>query len=203
MKRLLLSGAFLLLVGCGPQESKEPQTSSVKATDAFFSVGQSFHIDLSNSVVGGNQNVSLAEVYSEQQGCEASDVQKLSFNADMGDNGLCIYRYSISSPSVDSSANALVVSSSSSEPLLPNISQPTTVRQQVQLNLNNLLGSAFPSGFALNTTNIQTLGDMADEATVSATGNIITYTAPSVAGWNRLVYTLENSTDSTQKKLGV
>ncbi|EMD1178640.1 hypothetical protein VP758_005271, partial [Vibrio harveyi] len=200
VNKITLSLIVVLLAGC---RNEEVNNNPLIATDAFYQITGDSNVDLSDRVIGSDRETVLTAVRSKDAGCGVNSIDDLMFNPAIEGAGLCLYSYSVSNATTTSTANALIISTSSVSPLLPMISHSMKTEQQVQLNLNNLLGSAFPSGFALNTTNIQTLGDMADEATVSATGNIITYTAPSVAGWNRLVYTLENSTDSTQKKLGV
>lgn len=207
---LLLGG----LVGCGgsdddsgstdgsaPPVATTPPTSQTIALDGFRAVhpGVTTRIDLSTFVRG--TGATLSAMSSEQAGCSASNLDGLSADV-ISDSGLCEFTYEVSSEGGDASATLNTLASDKASPVIPPVSQTMTLAEASKtFDLVALLGTDWPAGYSLDPTSLVVQGGSA-QGIATASGNVLTYTHPGEAVWNRILFTLTDSTKPGEDAFG-
>lgn len=197
MAALLLGG----LAGCGGGDgdsdstdssappSATPPVSQTIALDGFRAVrpGVTTRVDLSTFVRGTGTTLSAMD--SEQAGCSASNLSGLSADV-ISDGGLCEFTYQVSGQSGDASATLNTLASDKASPVIPPVSQTMTLAEPNKaFDLTALLGADWPAGYNLDPASLVVQGGSA-QGTATASGNVLTYTHPGEAVWNRILFTL-------------
>ncbi|WP_447040732.1 Lcl domain-containing protein [Vibrio parahaemolyticus] len=134
-----------------------------------------------------------------QENCSDATVSDdgLVFEVEAPSGQWCDYQYTVASEQADapsSSATMSVFSTSATQATLPPLSHPMLLSDtNATFDLQALLGSDWPSGYALSTQPVIVQGSEGNLGSATSTGNTITYTPPANAGWNRLIYTLTDA----------
>lgn len=210
------AAALLLALGlsaCGGGESgggdeggtPPPPPSAVTEVQVVdgFSVAtpqQRTQLDLSAFVRG--QGATLTSVTSEQPGCGAGAVSGLMAEVDISDTTLCQYRVLASSGNAQGAATLSVLATRASTPVLEPLSAAMTLSERDKtFDVVALYGASLPAGYALKADSVTVQGGSVQGAATQA-GNVITYTPPGAADWNRLVFTLANPARPDEDILG-
>lgn len=213
--RVSMVAALLVggLAGCGGSDdggsssdgstppSSTPPVSQLSVVDGFKAVhpGVTTRVDLSAFVRG--TGVMLSAMSSEQEGCNATNLSGLSADV-TSDSGLCEFTYKVSSEGGEASATLNTLASDKASPVIPPVSQTMTLAEPTKaFDLVALLGADWPAGYNLDPASVVVQGGSA-QGTATASGNVVTYTHPGEAVWNRIIFTLKDPAKPTEDVFG-
>ncbi|MFM5781520.1 adhesion domain-containing protein [Aeromonas caviae] len=210
--RTIMASALLLggLSGCGGGEGDagtNPNTPApspvgkVTAVDGFGVVRPSVATRIDLSAFARGPNATLTAMSSQQEGCQATNLSGLSAEL-TNDSGLCEYTYTVSNSDSNDSAALNVLASSKASPVLPPLSQTMMLGTgDATYDLGVLLGSDWPADYSLDPDSLEVQGGTT-QGTVTANGNVLTYTPPSTPDWNRIVFILKHPDKPDEDALG-
>ncbi|WP_345860711.1 hypothetical protein [Shewanella algae] len=210
MKSLLFSRCLMAtilsasLFGCGGEDTSQSTPNEVfpfVASDGFSTItpASTSSVDVRPFVRGARGHERLTSVEPMQENCSDATVSDdgLVFEVEAPSGQWCDYQYTVASEQADapsSSATMSVFSTSATQATLPPLSRPMLLSDtNATFDLQALLGSDWPSGYALSTQPVIVQGSEGNLGSATSTGNTITYTPPANAGWNRLIYTLTDA----------
>lgn len=210
MKPLLLSRCLMAtilsasLFGCGGEDTSQSTPNEVfpfVASDGFSTVTPASisSVDVRPFVRGARGHERLTSVEPMQENCSDVTVPDdgLVFEVEAPSGQWCDYQYTVASEQADapsSSATMSVFPTYATQATLPPLSHPMLLSDtSATFDLPALLGSDWPSGYALSTQPVIVQGSEGNLGSATPTGNTITYTPPANAGWNRLIYTLSDA----------
>jgi hypothetical protein len=212
----IATGLALTLFGCGGDEDGNaiapPPTEvfPVVAMDGFSvaALDTPTFIDLAPYVRGGQAaltSVSYSGVNADE--CSLPTQQGMGFTVTPLKGVLCDYQFTVSNAQVSDNALMKVFTTQAVDPILPALSHPMVLEgtpTPVALNLVDLLNETgqWPEEYDLNPESVTVQGSAGNIGGVTAYGNTIAYTAPTAAGWNRIIYTLSNASDPGQDRMG-
>lgn len=192
------------LLGCGGEDSSQSTPNEVfpfVASDGFSTVtpGSTTSVDVRPFVRGTRGHERLTSVKLIQESCSDVTVSDdgLVFEVEVPSGQWCDYQYTVASEQADtpsSSATMSVFSTSATQATLPPLSHQMLLSDtSATFDLQALLGSDWPSGYALSTQPVIVQGSEGNLGSATPTGNTITYTPPANTGWNRLIYVLTDA----------
>ncbi|WP_421187480.1 hypothetical protein, partial [Aeromonas enteropelogenes] len=159
-------------------------------------------IDLSPFVRGvGATLTTINTTSSERSECHVASPSGLTAEVTIDDGGLCQYAFTVSNGVSNANAAINVLASSSASPILPTLSQAIMLNSPVTFNLENLLGTDWPSGYSLDVDSLVVQGG-SEQGEAVASGNSVTYTPPATPDWNRIVFILKNPEKPNEDALG-
>ncbi|PNQ65371.1 hypothetical protein C1141_09290 [Vibrio agarivorans] len=192
------------LLGCGGEDTSQSTPNEVfhfVASDGFSTVtpASTSSVDVRPFVRGARGHERLTSVEPIQENCSDVTVSDdgLVFEVETPSGQWCDYQYTVASEQADapsSSATMSVFSTSAAQATLPPLSHPMLLSDtKERFDLKALLGSEWPSGYALSSQPVIVQGSEGNLGSATPTSNTITYTPPANAGWNRLIYTLTDA----------
>ncbi|AUW07483.1 Ig-like domain-containing protein [Vibrio campbellii] len=200
---LSLVASAVALVGCGGENSSENSLpppgdpTPLLAMDGFSITkpDEKTFIDLSGLVRGNNVKIVSVEPSSGNLFCGEPKVNGLGVDVLIEDGMYCQYEYTAVQEDASIAHAALnVLATAAEEPMLPPISKPLMVGSgTTTFNLPELLGSDWKISYTLNIDSVQVQGMEGNLGSVSAEGNVISYTPPELSGWNRVLFTLNDT----------
>jgi len=207
---VIATSLTLALYGCGSEEGESAAPPSevlpIVAMDGFSvaAANQSSYINLASYVRGGQAALtSVRYVGDNHDACPAPTKRGLGFEVNASSGALCDYQFTVSNAQTSDSATMKVFSTQAATPILQPLSHPMVVGGgNATFILPTLLGADWPTGYALDTASVTVKGSDDALGTATAAGNIITYTGPTAAGWNLVVYTLTNAEKPDENLLG-
>ncbi|MCX2790690.1 Ig-like domain-containing protein [Vibrio sp. Sgm 5] len=210
MFRLALMAYAIALSGCGGEERgtstpEPPATVPMLAMDGFRTVTpkQETFIDLTPYIRGTNVTISGVHAAKDDENCGAPTVSGQGVNVYVAGGEFCEFTYTASQPGAKSTRASLnVLATKATEPTLRPLSEALIVGgDNVDFNVQKLLGADWKETYSLHSVNV--VADGSDNAgTVTKAGNTITFTPPELVGWNRIIYTLNNSADADASVMG-
>ena len=199
------------LLGCGENSGTNttdnttptpPEVFPIIAMDGFATVtpGGKASVDVAPYIRGARGFEKLTAVEPIGDLDECSDVtlneDGLIFEVKTGAGVFCDYQYTVAGQQAGApvSASMSVFSTSAEQAILPPLSHSMLIDDSsATLNLQALLGSIWPEGYALGTQSVKVQGEASNLGVATSSANVITYTPPSNAGWNRILYTLTDA----------
>ena len=201
------------LFGCGGEDNAQSTSKEVfpiEALDGFTTVmpHSTASVDVRPFVRGLQGRERLTSVEPVQEECSDVTLSEdgLVFEVDTDSGEWCDYRYTVESDQADtpSTARLSLFSTSARQSTLPPLSHPMLLSDSNEnFDLQTLLGSDWPSGYALSTQAVIVQGSEGNLGGATPTGNTITYTPPAYAGWNRLIFTLKDAGNTGNDVVGV
>ena len=199
------------LSGCGGSDEGEvtsplppPVTSTVTVLDGFSTATPDTPTKLDLSPFVRGKGATLTAISSTQPGCDVSAPSNFNVDVTIVGGNLCSYSYSARiADGPESSATLSVLASRASQPLLEPLSYAHTLGQANPVfDLYAELGDQWPAGdYSLDASSVTVQGGSV-QGTAVASGNNITYTPPSSADWNRILFVLKDSAKPTEDVLG-
>lgn len=120
----------------------------------------------------------------------------------ISDATLCQYRFSASTGSAQMAGTLSVLATRASTPVLEPLSAAMTVSDRAtSFDVVALYGGNLLAGYTLKEDSVMVQGGGA-QGVATQVGNIITYTQPGSADWNRLVFALSNPAKPDEGILG-
>lgn len=210
---LTFVASALILAGCGgdddggyTQPTNPDVTTPVLAMDGFSVVvpNEESFIDLSQFVRGTDVRIADITANEDNPHCGQPSVSGTGVNVEITEGTFCEYSYTATQTGLPSATATLnVLATKASNPMLPPLSEAMVLGgAPVRLNLVSLLGSDWKSTYSLNAASVQVQGMEGNLGTETAAGNVITFTAPELSGWNRIIYTLTDSAASGEDVMG-
>lgn len=206
----------LLLIGCGGEGEKTsppPVTpgggdnAPLLAIDGFSVVtpAESTRIDMSQFVRGSNARITHVNELRDNAACGKAQIQGLSLNVTAQRGAYCEYAYTVAQSGAGTTTAKLnVLATDAAKPILPPISAALIIGGAAQsFNLQSLLGDKWKSTYSLDADTLAVQGMQGNEGSASATGNSIVFTPPTLSGWSRIVYTLNDSAAPESSVVGV
>lgn len=209
-----LIASSILLFGCNSENNNSSTVSPDQfetpalAIDGFQTVIPNIEsfIDLSPYIRGTNVSINAVKTETENPLCGEPTVSGNGIKVKISEGLYCQFSYSVKQSGIASSRAVLnVLASEALEPTLPPISQALTVGATAAMfNLSTLLGSDWKASYSLNADSVEIQGmtDNLGEIT-NIDSNIITFRPPSLTGWNRIIYTLNDADSPTEPVMGV
>ncbi|MBE8574169.1 DUF1566 domain-containing protein [Vibrio sp. OPT18] len=223
VKRLFSLAAFtsaLVLVGCGGGDDESnggnnvviPQTPML-AMDGFSVVkpNSDTHIDLSQYIRGSDVRISGVKEDVDNLLCGDPTINGLGINVNIEKGTFCHFTYTATQSGMpEARVNLNVLATEASDAMLPPISRalvlpPSNNVEQIEpFDLPALLVGVWKDTYTLNfeSVNVHGMDGNLGEA-VGAENNVINYTLPESSGWNRIVFTLDDSAAPTESVMGV
>ena len=207
---VIATSLALALSGCGGGDDSgtditPPPTEifPIVALDGFSVAApdKTTHIDLTPYIYGGEAILADVNYMGTNEVCSAPIKNGIGFDVTITSGTLCDYQYTVNNAQTRNSALMRVFTTQAVDPILPPLSHAMVLNgADVSFDLPVLLGSDWPDGFSLSAVTVQ--GEEGNLGTATQSGNIITYTAPDLSGWNRIVYTLANATKPGEDVMG-
>lgn len=198
-----LVASAVALVGCGGENSLKNSLPPLGDPVPFLAMDgfsitkpdEKTFIDLSGLVRGNNIKILSVEPSSGSLFCGEPRVNGLGVDVLIEDGMYCQYEYTAVQEDSSTAYAALnVLATAAEEPMLPPISKPLVVGSgTTTFNLPELLGSVWKPSYTLNIDSVQVQGMEGNLGSVSAKGNVISYTSPELSGWNRVLFTLNDT----------
>ncbi len=207
------TGVLLLalgLTGCGGGDegggdSPLPPSPAeqVQVVDGFSVAKPNERTQLDLSAFVRGRGATLTSLTSEQPECGAGSVSGLTAEVNIRDAALCQYRFSArSSGSAEGVATLSVLATLAATPVLEPLSATMTLSDNAKtFDVVALYGASLPAGYNLKAGSVVVQGG-AVQGTATQSGNVITYTQPGAADWNRVLFTLEDPAKSGEDILG-
>ena len=209
----------LILAGCGGDDSDAsvslplPPIVDIKPIMVIdgFSVASlltTTHIDLTSYIQGGEGNVTAVAYFGDDaDNCVAPIINGMGFDVTAQSGALCDYDFTVNNAQTHARAVMTVLATKAEKPVLSPLSLPlvldtTPIATSINLTDNEWLGSDYPAGYILKSVSVQGGDDNLGAVAVVTGGTTITYTPPTLSGWNRLVYTLKNNSKPDEDIIG-
>lgn len=188
--------------GVPPAPLPPTPVTEVQVVDGFSVAKPQERTQLDLSAFVRGQGAVLTSVTSEQPGCGAGAVSGLMAEVDISDTTLCQYRFSASTGSAEMAGTLSVLATRAGTPVLEPLSAAMTLSDRAtSFDVVALYGGNLPAGYTLKEDSVMVQGGSVQGVATQA-GNIITYTQPGSADWNRLVFTLANPAKPDEDILG-
>ncbi|EEX66639.1 invasin domain 3-containing protein [Vibrio metoecus] len=210
--RLSLMVSVMALAGCGGEggdagTSTPPPTEHkpMLAMNGFSAVtpdSETF-VDLTQFIRGTNVSISAVQAAGDDERCGVPTVSGQGVNVDVEGGAFCEFTYTASQPGAKPAQASLnVLASTASEPILRPLSHALVVGgNDVTFNVQTLLGADWESTYSLQSATVQA-DNSSNAGSASIAGNVITFTPPTLVGWNRIVYILADGADADAPVMG-
>lgn len=191
--------------GSGGGDSPLPPSPAeqVQVVDGFSVAKPNERTQLDLSAFVRGRGATLTSLTSEQPECGAGSVSGLTAEVNISDTTLCQYRFSArSSGSAEGVATLSVLATLAATPVLEPLSAAMTLSDTAKaFDVVALYGASLPAGYNLKAGSVVVQGGTVQGAATQS-GNVITYTQPGAADWNRVLFTLEDPTKPGEDILG-
>ncbi|HIF9482762.1 TPA: Ig-like domain-containing protein [Photobacterium damselae] len=215
--RLPISITLLtLLSACGggdddnnksTKPSKPDLTQSLIAMDGYASVkpNNPTRVDLSPFISSDAVQISSVRSLSNDDKCKQATANGTGINVTIPNGSYCEYAYTAEHVNMPQAVAKLnVLATNANNPILPPISKALVLGSNpVFFDLPTLLGSDWKNTYSLNIDSVQVQGMEGNLGTETATGNTISFSPPELSGWNRIVYTVNDSATPESNRMGV
>lgn len=202
MKKIMLC---FLLYGCNSDEMSIPESpKKVTSDDIFVTIEPNKLNELNISKYTSGDQVNLVDLTSSSlKICDVPkfDNQKIYFDKKAG--LYCIYEYKVRDTYNNESSSTLTIYSSNSvSPVIDPISDTLllSIEKRKAFDLTKLI--TIPDGYQLDIKSVSIIGQEGNKGTVIVQNNVIEYTAPSFAGWNRIIFNLVNPANPESPIMG-
>ena len=208
---VIAAGLVLALFGCGSDEDSNEKLSPsteifpIVALDGYSvaAINGTTRIDLTSYIRGGEANLTDVSYTGTNDACSAPIKSGIGFDVTNKSGALCDYQFTVSNTQMSDSASMKVFTSAAVNPLLPPRSYAMVLNEADKtFDLPTLLESDWPAGYSLRIDSVEVEGDESNLGKVTALDNSITYTSPSLSGWNRIVYMLVNEDKLGEDMIG-
>ena len=208
---VIAAGLVLALFGCGSDEDSNETLSPsteifpIVALDGYSvaAINGTTRIDLTSYIRGGEANLTDVSYTGTNDACSAPIKSGIGFDVTNKSGALCDYQFTVSNTQMSDSASMKVFTSAAVNPLLPPRSYAMVLNEADKtFDLPTLLESDWPAGYSLRIDSVEVEGDESNLGKVTALDNSITYTSPSLSGWNRIVYMLVNEDKLGEDMIG-
>lgn len=183
------------LYGCNSEVNIPINKTSELTSNNIFKVIKPNVLNILNisEYTSGNQVELIDLVSSSLKKCNLPEFnnKKIYLNKESGKH--CIYEYKVKDSNNNEAISTLsIFSSDSISPIIEPLSDTITlsIESKKSFDLTKLI--IIPANYYLDVKNVFVIGQEGNKGTVRAQNNVIEYTAPTFAGWNRIVFNLIN-----------
>lgn len=229
MKNILKNGVsgflcILFLFGCNGSGNETSSTNSnhqepsqqdaVIVSDGFSVVKPDTEslVNIEDNIISPVKGLKLLRVTARDSACGAPVPKGLGFTVYNINGSLCSYDFEVgyenqpNSKSEKYSATTTVLATTNNDPLLPTISQVLSVNSSETIDLALRLGDLVTPTAQIESVELQSDSE-SSRGTIAKTEKEalkLSYTAPSIPGWNRILYTIKitESSGTTTYKMG-
>ncbi|WP_318519978.1 Ig-like domain-containing protein [Photobacterium leiognathi] len=202
----------LLLAACGGGDESAPVISPTKPKpisilDGFSTVVPEVEtfIDLKPYLGGDNAKITDVQEDKDNPLCGIPLINGTGINVEVKEGTFCQFSYKAEQTGMSQGKASLnVLATKAAVPMLPPISQALIVGSgATTFNVETLLGDSWKATYRLNIDSVQVQGLESNLGTEEVVSNSIVFTPPSLAGWNRIIFTLDDTAAPGESVMGV
>ncbi len=213
LRKLSIIACSLAISACGGDDNNNTHINPtpLQVKDIFTTVtpNKESFIDFASFVQGEQITLLSIEPDEHDERCGKPIINGMRVSVEMTGGSFCQFTYTATRPGEPQATAALrVFATNAANPILPPISEAIVLEGDtfngVSFNIETLLGSDWKSTYALNASmQVKGVDDNLGFASLeTSTPNTIKFIPPSVSGWNRIIYTLDDSSASDETVVG-
>ncbi|WP_434144941.1 hypothetical protein [Photobacterium leiognathi] len=162
-------------------------------------------IDLKPYLSGDNARITGIQEDKNNPLCGVPTVNATGVYVQVKEGTFCQFNYTVEqrrASQVKASLNVLATKAAA--PMLPPISQDLVIGDgTTTFNVQTLLGDSWKTTYRLNSNSVMIQGLESNLGTEVVLNNSIMFTPPALAGWNRIVFTLDDTASPSESVVGV
>ncbi|WP_318519979.1 Ig-like domain-containing protein [Photobacterium leiognathi] len=162
-------------------------------------------IDLKPYLSGDNTQITGIQEDKNNPLCGVPTVNETGVYVQVKEGTFCQFNYTVEqSRASQVKASLNVLATKAAAPMLPPISQDLVIGDgTTTFNVQTLLGDSWKTTYRLNSNSVMIQGLESNLGTEVVLNNSIMFTPPALAGWNRIVFTLDDTASPSESVVGV